>query len=363
MIDFKNRINILLETRPIPLEEIKEAIIQMASNRTDENLEILIELAQMHDLFDSFISDPAFAAILSWGEEGIDAITQQLIHGKMRRFARTINALLNIVMGIKFNKFDYLDVDSEWLDRLPIKLDETLSNYAKIAVRDIIFKAKSDEDLAFNLFYTIGTHFSFWQYGNDKRDLLLQLIFERDLSINSMLLEEFSCLLTSSPEREEELHSFLVSNPILIDPLANEIRSKHELGDDFITDFIIRRLDNNYTLVEIERSNQRLFNKDGNFSKAVTHSIRQVLDFQTWIRDHSEYANSKLPGINRPEGLIIIGRRNTLDNIMKRRLDEENFSRRGHIKIVTYDDLLDTAKTLYNNLKNRPIVFKGKRKI
>lgn len=366
MTDFENRINELLETRPIPLDEILETILQMAHNRTNENLEILIELAKMNQLYDEYISDPAFAAILSWGELGINAIVEHFLKGKIRHFGRTIVALLNIAIGSKFSDRDLLGVPPGWLDKLPIEINENLSNYAKITLREIVSRAKFDQDLAYNLFWTLGTHIniiaSLYQK-DDKLSLLLQLILERDLSINSILLEEFSSLLDSSPEREEDLHSFLVSNPILIDPLANEIRSKHELGDDFIIDFIIRRLDNDYILVEIERSDQSLFNKNGNFSRALTHAIRQVLDFQTWIADHHEYANSKLPGINRPKGLVIVGRKDTLDKVMKRRLDEENFSRRSHIEIVTYDDLLETAETLYNNLKNRPIVFKGKKKI
>jgi len=368
MIDFEKRINNLLEAKPIPLDEIRETILQMAHNRTNKNLEIIIELAKMEDYYNLRISDPAFAAILSWGEPGINAIIEQpFLQRKMWHFGRTINALLTIAIGSKFGDRDFLNVPSEWLDKLPIEIDKNLSDYAITSLKEIVSRAKFDQDLAYNLFATLGTRMNFIaalnQDPDDKLNLLLQLILERDLPINSTLLEEFSSLLDSSPEREEELHSFLVLNPILIDPLANEIRSKHELGDDFITDFIIRRLGNDYILVEIERSDQSLFNKNGDFSRALTHAIRQVLDFQTWIADHHEYANSKLPGIARPKGLVIIGRKDTSDKVMKRRLDEENFSRRGHIEIVTYDDLLETAETLYNNLKNRPIVFKGKRKI
>ena len=366
MIDFKNRIENLLETRPIPLEKLIENMILMTNNKTSDNLKILLELAKMDDIYDHDISDPAFLAILSWGEDGINAIAEELIYGKLNIFGRTIIALLNIATNTKFNEQHFLAINKEWWENFSFETDETLSNYAKIALRDIIFKAKSDSDLAYNLFWVLGSQINFLDGlspNANRRDLLVKLIFERDLTINSRILSDFSSLLESSPEREEELHSFLFSNPILIDPLANEIRSKHELGDDFITDFVIRRLDDKYTLVEIERSNKRLFNNYGNFSKDLTHSIRQVLDFQTWVGDHLEYANSKLPGINKPEGLIVIGRKRTLDRIMKRRLDEENYSRRGHIKIVTYDDLLESGRTLYNNIRNRPILFKGKKRI
>ena len=49
-----------------------------------------------------------------------------------------------------------------------------------------------------------------------------------------------------------------------------------------------------------------------------------------------------------------------VEEINLKRLAEENSSRRGHIKIITYDDLLDQAKTVRYNLVKRPEVLKSK---
>ena len=91
--------------------------------------------------------------------------------------------------------------------------------------------------------------------------------------------------------------------------------------------------------------------------------MRQVRDFQSWICDHIEYARSKLPEIRRPEGLLVIGRRKNWTRQMIRSLDEENCSRRGHIKIVTYDDLLEQAKVIYKNMLETPLRVKSKKVI
>jgi hypothetical protein len=45
---------------------------------------------------------------------------------------------------------------------------------------------------------------------------------------------------------------------------------------------------------------------------------------------------------------------------MEKRLSEENISRRGHIKVVTYDDLLSVAKAVYQNTLYRPLVLRVK---
>ena len=117
---------------------------------------------------------------------------------------------------------------------------------------------------------------------------------------------------------------------------------------------------NEYIVVEIERSTHKLFTKKGILTASLNTAIGQVRDFQAWLSDNIAYAQTKLPKIQRPDGLVIIGRRKDLAPEMERRLDEENFSRRGHIRIVTYDDLLEQAKTVYRNMAERPLVMKSK---
>jgi hypothetical protein len=89
-------------------------------------------------------------------------------------------------------------------------------------------------------------------------------------------------------------------------------------------------------------------------------AVGQVRDFQAWISDNIAYAQTKLPGIRHPDGLVVIGRRAPLTQIMEQRLSEENFSRRGHIKIVTYDDLLSQGRSVYRNAIERPVVQRSR---
>ncbi len=138
------------------------------------------------------------------------------------------------------------------------------------------------------------------------------------------------------------------------------MRNKHELGNDFITDFVVRRINNEYVLVEIENSTDKLFRQDGSFTSDLMKAVAQVRDFQAWISDNIAYAQTKLPGFRHPSGMVIIGRRSGLSVEMVKRLDEENFSRRGHIKIITYDDLLEQAKAVYRNILERPPILKSK---
>ncbi|SHO53840.1 Shedu anti-phage system protein SduA domain-containing protein [Desulfopila aestuarii] len=167
-------------------------------------------------------------------------------------------------------------------------------------------------------------------------------------------------MITNNPKKEEDIQQLLTKHPVLLDPFVNELFSKQQLGNDFITDYVVRRTNNQYILVEIENSTDKLFNKNGSFSSSLVEAVSQVRDFQAWVSDNLHYAQKKLPGIKHPEGLVVIGRSSDLSDIESKRLSEENHSRRGHIKIITYDELIETAKTVHRNIIEKPVVKTSK---
>lgn len=210
----------------------------------------------------------------------------------------------------------------------------------------------------------LGMHFG---RGTDRASRREEFFFscftDTRLLINQRLIAEFCTFVEAGAQCEAQLHEFFLAHPVFLDPLAIEVRSKHALGDDFQTDFVAKRINNEYVLVEIEKTTDPIFTKKGVFHSELTEAVSQVRDFQAWIHDNIAYAQSKLPGIRRPAGLLVIGRRIGLSQDMLRRLDEENFSRRGHIRIVTYDDLIDQAKAIYDNMVRGPATFAGKRQV
>ena len=76
----------------------------------------------------------------------------------------------------------------------------------------------------------------------------------------------------------------------MLDPFVTVLYTKQELGSDFITDFIVRRINDQYVLVEIENSTDKLFNQTGVFSSELNTAVGQVRDFQAWVSDNIAYA-------------------------------------------------------------------------
>jgi hypothetical protein len=163
-------------------------------------------------------------------------------------------------------------------------------------------------------------------------------------------ISEFGTLLRRDP-REEEVQRYLTENPGLLSQSAVSIKPKVELGSEYVTDFVIERVEQEYVLVEIERPGHSLFTRQGDPTKQLTHAQRQVEDWLDWVSDNKDYARRHiLPGINEPEGWVIIGLRSRLDKKSKKALARRN-RELTRIRVLTFDDLISDAKIYLSNLQ------------
>lgn len=187
--------------------------------------------------------------------------------------------------------------------------------------------------------------------------------------------ENFRDLIESKP-KEALIQVFLEKHPVLLlhamldgfYPAASTrcaLYSKVDLGTEYEIDFAFCSANSMglwWSFVEIERSDVPLFNKAGDPTKQLTHAMRQITDWDSWLMDNSVYASIELAKIaedslryfgwftgdyardgalRRPcNYFIVIGRRATLstsDNRRRRAICTQN---RG-LQIVTYDRLFD----------------------
>lgn len=351
----------LLAQRPIPAEKIVASMATASRLAENGDLAAVVGIASLDDVMDEIIAYPAMALIPAWGAEGIGVLSKMAVEGPHSPAAFSV--LLSVALGRVPTSEDVFFLRDNWANLPKYVLGPEMPRLASQALRALVLDHLGDTYSKSKLLRALSWQ-SFAEPGNataDERfELLMSMLIDSHLLLNRPILDGLKALLDRSPEREQELHSFLVKHPVLLDPFVMELRSKHELGSDFITDFVIRRANNEYVLVEIENSTDKLFNQNGAFSADLMTAVGQVRDFQAWLADNISYAQQKLPGIRHPDGLVVIGRRRDLNPNMEKRLSEENFSRRGHIKIVTYDDLLAQAEAVYRNTIERPVVLQSR---
>jgi hypothetical protein len=165
------------------------------------------------------------------------------------------------------------------------------------------------------------------------------------------VLAKFRALLDSNPDREQALQSFLQENPVLLCPTHTRMWPKLPFGAK-ISDFVFREANNDYVLVEIERSTLELFRKDGHATADLTHAQGQIVDWKRYLEDnlHTVQRELGLIGITpNPTGLVVIGRSSSLSLDDRRKL-QTMASESPKLRIMTYDDVYENAKALLENL-------------
>lgn len=167
----------------------------------------------------------------------------------------------------------------------------------------------------------------------------------------NQVLSEFQGLLISVPEREEVLQRFLKDHPILLCPAHRKIWPKLPFGARE-SDFVIQDAVGDYLLVELEQPSFPLFLGNGDTSSQLKHAQNQVLDWKRYIEDNLPTVQKELGlvGISsHPKSLIVIGRSLSLSAENRRKLATiENESPKT--KIITYDDVLENAKAIGENI-------------
>lgn len=173
---------------------------------------------------------------------------------------------------------------------------------------------------------------------------------DRITSNLEIILSNYEAIINKEDINEEELKKFIKDHPILLDPHAKRVLPEYPLGSEYRADFVVERSDENYIIVEIEKTTSKLFTQKGDQHSELTHAIGQVRDYQNWISENIAYVRGKLLNISEPHGLVIIGRKNSLNENNLRKLRYINQTSHN-LKVFTFDDLLANGKQLLKNLR------------
>lgn len=170
---------------------------------------------------------------------------------------------------------------------------------------------------------------------------------------------EFERLLDSRVN-EQEVHEFLAHHSYFFNGIirlygASPLCSKIKLGSEFEVDFACFDAGTagpEWHLIEIERPGPPLFTDTGNPSAPLTHAIRQVLDWQSWIHENLDFIRKLLPYIEYPLGYVFLGRRHELTPATAKRLRRLNYEHRASLEIHSLDWFAAQARSVINLIED-----------
>lgn len=128
-------------------------------------------------------------------------------------------------------------------------------------------------------------------------------------------------------------------------------------------DFVVRRADDTYLIIEIECPAKKLMTKNGQATADSTHAEKQVVEYEAFLTGRATEARAHFPGYSRADCLVITGLESELTEKQKRGLRLAN-GRRQNLRIAGFDWALERGKAIVGNLSDGHIeVVRGHRVI
>lgn len=281
--------------------------------------------------------------------------------------------LVNTLQGIYDNEDDFLAELLMFIaNDIPVysntkELEAVLINYYRKIYNNVITFPEDNNKYSFTDKFLLNDQTSLelempnraLSYGETQllRDLLQDKIKRYDrayLLLNNLheAIQKLENILSQGVRNENDIQKCISKFPILFGTEYVEVIPKHKLGGEYETDYVLKRNNGLYDVIELEASTHKLYTKDGNPSSKLTHAEQQIYDWLEWIEHNNSYARETLKEFYTPTGYIVIGRSKDLSEKDKVKLRRRNIILKNSMIILTYDDLLERAKNLYTLLTN-----------
>lgn len=346
-----NRVQMYLDGKNIK-DSLESILHELIEDGSDNSLGLVLQMAK--DDYGGITYKAEYQTItclyaIFWGRKGIQGLVNTVIDEPDFRSISNFTLLLGYLAANKFESYPFLrtNIKSIDIDRLlKIATDNKVIISAREGLIDIMRKMTHEDIFPIGLIQNL----SFGMMDNKSvQEILFAAMMTRWFHFDKQGVENYLKLINQTHE-EQAYHSFLETNNFLLDPFSIKIWSKPKFGEVFVPDFLIRSMDNSYTIVEIEKPSLPIITKNGNISSVATHAKRQILDYRDWAISNHLYAEVEYPEIWRPNGLVIIGMEEKLTKKQKEQLRKENESTQGIVKVVGFDWLYNRTKSIFSNL-------------
>jgi hypothetical protein len=297
------------------------------------------------------ITFPTYAALATWGREGLELIVRIAIDGPTVKSKSAALTLFTVFAASgRLSADQNLMIDPTFVALVNKSIDAaTTKSAARHALRLLIMSLPTD-DLLIPLSQSF-LHLQMQPQGPSP-ELVQQLVASisaKWLRFGPPVLDRYAEMLTQSANDEPAFQVFFCAFPQLLDPMAVQVWSQPDFHGAAEPDFVIRRADDSYLVVEIECPGKLLLTKNGQLSRDSVHAEKQALDYESFLSDRIAEARMHFPNYRRADCLAVIGLETSLTTGQRQDLDRAN-GRRQNLKVVGFDWLLDRARTVISNV-------------
>lgn len=334
---------------PQELNNLLEACVR------DGSLEALLCLSRLFEdmyggiTFNYQLKAPAAWELACWGERGLDQLVASTLKAPTsKNVSLCLDILSHFASGDDFAVAP-LFCDENRRARLHdlVVAHPELANQARSKLVEFMLSIEDESDLLGMIagaFHKSG----FTQAGIGPAKEVFAALSTRWLTISEPLLQRYESLIVSHPDNEPAFQKFLTENPQVLDPMAAEVWAQPRLHGAEIPDFVIRRFDDSYVVVEIETPIKHLVTSTNQLSASATYAVAQAAEYRRFI-ERLPAAQTHFPQIDHVACLVIVGLEKGLTTSQQQAL--RNFNREhSALQVVGFDWVAQRGRTVRENL-------------
>ena len=293
------------------------------------------------------IKSPAMIALICWGERGLATIKNiALSDPTSKNISVALKAFAVLAAGEKIQSLMFFILDENLTQIINENLLGSKLRYAaRHQLAEMILSLSSDD-----LLIPMGV--SFQQLPFFDGDLVQELVSglsAKWLRFGPPTLKIYEEMLKKNAKDEFDFQKFFVRYPQFLDPMAVQVWSQPDFHGALEPDFIIRRTDNSYLIVEIECPEKSIVTLGNQMSAEATHAEKQATDYKNFLAERIQEAQKHFPYLRDPDCLVVIGMEEELSEIQKNALSYTNTSRHK-LRIVGFDWLSERARAMISNM-------------
>lgn len=302
------------------------------------------------------LKEPAGFALLYWQQAGLDELARAAAQSP--RSSNT-NIAFDILSSAASGEFSTMLSDHWWGD-LKTRVTQSgglsteMQHHARRTLVELVLGAKDEDDLLLSLGMVFQRHYAKMDGVNAAKNLV-QAVASRWFAVGDRTLQEYQELIEAFPDDEPSFQKFFEANPQFLDPMAVEVWPEPNLFGSRKPDFVVKRSDGSYLVVEIECPSKAMITKAGHPSADVTHAEHQATDYRKYMMGHISNVKDVFPGFSEPDCLVVVGLEETLSKDQKAALASLNDARH-RLKVVGFDWILDRAKKISENVAEHGVV-------
>jgi hypothetical protein len=290
------------------------------------------------------------AALLAWGEVGLDRIIEiALSQGNSKSVSAALKVLASLAAKNEINDTLFFINDPDFLALMN-------STAKRLNLGGALARGKLHDFLASipaeDLLIPLGVSFTQMALaGPELAGEVVSAISTKWLRFGPTVIKEYENLLVSHANDETTFHGFFEHNPQFLDPMAIQVWSKPDLHGILEPDFIVRRADNSYLIVEIECPVKVLMTRGNQLSADATHAEKQATDYRTFLNERIIETRRHFPEYREADCMAVIGLQSSLSADQRAALSSSNGARHN-LRTVGFDWLSERAKSILTNMSD-----------